>query len=153
MGGPRVFIASLGSWRSDGSDGPACQQPSLRSQGNLPSTCHNDLQLSPLSVKGHSKKKWDRRGLFGLAPSACSGVWVSWELGLRWGLRELQVGCGPPSAVCRSEPQSVASQHTPAGENGPVSSWFRRLLKYDLGFDLSSLQASGSRSPISLSAN
>lgn len=95
-GGTKGLYCFIRQLRSDGSDGPACQQPSLRSQGNLPSTCHNDLQLSPLSVKGHSKKKWDRRGLFGLAPSACSGVWVSWELGLRWGLRELQVGRGPP---------------------------------------------------------
>lgn len=31
-GETKVFIASLGSWRSDG---PACQQPSLNFQGNL----------------------------------------------------------------------------------------------------------------------
>lgn len=111
------------------------------------------LSPQPSLCEGAQKEEMGSQGPFGSAPSACSGVWVSWELGLRCCLRELQVACGPRTTVCRSEPQSVASRHTPAGENGPVSSRFRRLLKYDLGFALSSLQAFGSRSPLSLSAD
>lgn len=77
------------------------------------------LSPQPSLCEGAQKEEMGLQGPFGLALSACSGVWVIWELGLRWGLRELQVGCGPRTTVCRSEPQSVAGRHTPAGENGP----------------------------------